>query len=214
MTSTPEPSNLDQDNGATDTPQDDSVLQDDATQDGSVGREDSHEGDTAHDENMAEDADSPNARMEREVDSLSREIKIRVLMRYTDLSKNEIFRKTGTSSRTGRRMLSSSREKKRDGPGRTGRPRLVPKDTVQKMIEALTDPKNKRPAEWHDLVKEYGLEAHKHTVQRAMEKSGYKKCLACSKPYLTAGNRADRLTFARAYLANPRWQFEQVRWSG
>ncbi len=151
---------------------------------------------------------SPHADVENEVDKLPQEVVIRVLKRYTTLSKNEIFRRTGTASRTGRRWLSTM--PKRIGKGRTGRPPRIGDEVVQKMIEHVSGPNSERNIGWHELGKEYGIEAHKHTVQHAMEKAGYKKCQACQRGYLRPQDRAERLQFAKSYQTCPQWQWNQA----
>lgn len=149
--------------------------------------------------------------MEIEVDKIPQEMKIRILKRYTNLSHNDIFRRTGTAPRTGRRMLSTLPPRK-PGPGRTGRPPKVGQDLIQKMIEEISDPNSEHTIDWQKLGKEYGQDVHKHTIRRAMEKRGYKKCLGCQKGYLTAENRSQRLQFAKDYLSCPRWKWEEVRY--
>lgn len=151
--------------------------------------------------------------MDVEVDKIPQEMKIRILKRYTNLSHNDIFRRTGTAARTGRRMLSTLPSRK-PGPGRTGRPPRLGQDLVQKIIEEISDPNSERTIDWEKLGKEYGHDVHKHTIRRAMEKAGYKKCLGCQKGYLTSENRAQRLQFAKDYLSCPKWQWDEVRSGG
>ena len=175
-----------------------------------ITAEDEH----SQDVNNIEDGESeqqptPRTDMESEVDKLPQELKIRILKRYTNLSHNDIFRRTGIAPRTGRRMLSTLPPRK-PGPGRTGRPPRLGQDLIQRMIEEISDPNSERTIDWQKLGKEYGHDVHKHTIRRAMEKAGYKKCLGCQKGYLTAENRKQRLQFAKVYLSCPRWKWDEV----
>lgn len=176
-----------------------------------VAREDQHSQDVYNEDGEFGQQQTPRTDMEVEVDKIPQEMKIRVLKRYTNLSHNDIFRRTGTAPRTGRRMLSIPPPRK-PGPGRTGRPRRLGQDLVQKMIGEISDPNSERTVDWQKLGEEYGHDVHKHTIRRAMEKAGYKKCLGCQKGYLTAENRAQRLQFAKDYLLRPRWLWEEVRY--
>ena len=195
MTSTPEASsyNVDEDE---DEPSQDVTLEDDHSQ---VNVEDGE----------SEQQARARTELEIEVDKIPQEIRIRILKRYTDLSHNDIFRRTGIAPRSGRRMLSTLPPRK-PGPGRTGRPPRLSQDLIQKMVKELSDPNCERAVDWQKLGHEYGHDVHKHTIRRAMEKAGYKRCLGCYKGYLTAENRAQRLQFANDYLTCPRWQWDEV----
>ena len=225
MTSTPEPSAFGVENGDNDAPQEDDTQQHEG--DTPEERDGQQEGDTQLEGDEGDEGDTPQEGVrkkrkkidddpphikikEHEVDELPQELKIRVLKRYTNLSNNDIFRRTGTASRTGRRMLSKLPPRPTKGKGRTGRPPRVSHDTVQKMIAHVSGQNSDRVVGWEDLGKEYGFDAHKHTIQRAMERAGYKKCHACQKGYLTPENREQRLQFAKDYQLCPRWQWDQV----
>lgn len=196
MTSTPEANELDIDED-----------EDEPSQD--VTLEDEHAQEVTTENGESGQQPMPRTDMDIEVDKIPQEMKIRILKRYTNLSHNDIFRRTGTAPRTGRRMLSTLPPRK-PGPGRTGRPPRLGQDLIHKMIEEISDPSSERTIDWEKLGKEYGHDVHKHTIRRAMEKAGYKKCLGCQKGYLTAENRAQRLQFAKDYLSGPRWQWEEV----
>ncbi len=68
---------------------------------------------------------------------------------------------------------------------RDDRLRKLSEKDVKRVIEFLKENYKRRVMLWETLAVELELNCFKKTLQRSMRKQEYKKCIACSKPYVS-----------------------------
>ena len=90
------------------------------------------------------------------------------------------------------RIIASCRNR-RDQSGRIGRPRKLTDRSARYLARLATRGWVDRRLTYKQLIKRMGLNVSTRTVQRALKKIGYRRCVACSRPFINEAPRRKRL---------------------
>jgi hypothetical protein len=80
----------------------------------------------------------------------------------------------------------------------TKRPALKQAD-VKRIFRFVSESWTNRTKSWGRIKAELHLEASVTTIRRAMKKHGYRRCVACRRPFISKKQAAKRLAFAIKY---------------
>ena len=97
------------------------------------------------------------------------------------------------------RIIASSRNR-RDQSGRIGRPRKLTDRSARYLARIATCGWVDRRLTYKQLIKRMGLNVGTKTVQRALKKLGYCRCVACSRPFINKGQQRRRLAWCLQYV--------------
>jgi hypothetical protein len=107
---------------------------------------------------------------------------IRQLYKFAKLGLQQITAYYGLTRDTVCRILDYDRIR----PTRTGRPReSLNEHEVRDVIEYISESHEHRVLNYEQLRNELGLKCSPKTLERRLKESGYFRCTACQKPYLT-----------------------------
>ncbi len=134
---------------------------------------------------------------------------LRALVMHSGLSKSQCFKKLDIPPRTGYHILKTE-SSRRDDKFRTGRAPKIDRDTIEKMIKAISGRYSKRVMSWEALGQEVDVTADSRTIHRAMNRADYSKCRACQKSYLSPETVKKREIFAHEHGSWPMNRWKQV----
>lgn len=97
------------------------------------------------------------------------------------------------------RQLARGRNR-RNQSTRIGRPRIISDRSVRYLARVATRGWGLRQITYKEIATSIGLNVSKYIVQRALKKLGYRRCVACSRPFINATQAKKRLAFAIKYL--------------
>ena len=84
---------------------------------------------------------------------------------------------------------------------------------IKRIFRFVSESWTNRTKSWARIKAELHLEASTTTIRRAMRKHGYRRCVACRRPFISKKQAAKRLAFALKY----RWwgtaEWKKVLWS-
>lgn len=108
--------------------------------------------------------------------------------------------------------ILASNSARRPGKDREGRPPVLTDKQIDEVIKYLGHNFHHRALPWKNLAAECHLDCSTRTLQRALAKRGYHKCVACPKPFISESARQQRLEFI---VEHRHWsyQWEDVIWS-
>jgi hypothetical protein len=133
-------------------------------------------------------------------------------LRWKGLSYGEIRLETGLTRSTIQHMVKgpSSRTTRK---GKTFKPRLLKQVDIKRIFRFVSLSWTNRTKSWARIKAELHLEASTTTIRRTMKRHGYRRCVACRRPFISKKAAAKRLAFALKY----RWwsiaDWKKVIWS-
>jgi transposase len=137
--------------------------------------------------------------------------KIRVLAQ-TGLSQRKISQLCNVPQSTVNRIIKG-KSSRRSRKGKTYKPVLITKREIQRIIQYISRSWEGRRATYAQIKSTCHITASTSTIQRALKRAGYRRCIACPRPFISALAAKKRLAFARKY----RWwgteQWKVVIWS-
>ena len=110
------------------------------------------------------------------------------------------------------RILASSRNR-RDQSGRIRRPRKLTDCSARYLARLATRGWVDRRLTYKQLIKRMGLNVLTRTVQRALKKLGYRRCVACSRPFINKAQRRKRLAWCLQHIYWTINNWARVIWS-
>ena len=137
---------------------------------------------------------SPLAKESREWPTPARAV-IRALQKQGK-SQREMVAETHVPRRTIRRILkqeSSRRDRKRKLP----KPHLLSQRTIRQIIRTISKDWSTRKLSFSDIKTLLHLTPSVRTIRRELAHAGYRRCIACPRPYITRAQAKQRLRFAR-----------------
>ena len=96
---------------------------------------------------------------------------------------------------------------------RLGRPRLISNRTARYLARLATRGWGSRRMIYKQIAQSIGLDVSVKTVQRALKKLGYRRCVACSRPFITSAQAKKRVAFAIKHLYWTINNWARVIWS-
>ena len=106
----------------------------------------------------------------------------------------------GVSSRTTRK-------------GKATKPKALKQADIKRIFRFVSESWTNRTKSWARIKAELHLEASTTTIRRVMKQHGYRRCVACRRPFISKKQAAKRLAFAFKY----RWwgtaDWKKVIWS-
>ena len=137
--------------------------------------------------------------------------KIRVLAK-TGHSQREISRLCNVPQSTVNRIIKG-KSSRRSRKGKTYKPTLISKREIRRIIRYISRSWEGRRVTYAQIRSTCHITASTSTIQRALKRAGYRRCIACPRPFINAKAAKKRLSFARKY----RWwgteQWKVVIWS-
>ena len=132
--------------------------------------------------------------------------RVRVTTKFEDgLSRAQIRAQTGVPERT-QRYITASKEDRRLGRMRQGRPEAIGRKVLHEMIDYITSGYAQRTASWEQLRQQFTpWLKQSRTVKKHLNAAGYYKCKACQKSYLRATSVERRETFAGVRMLLPNY---------
>lgn len=91
-----------------------------------------------------------------------------------------------------------------------GQRRKLSEETVDEVIEFITQSKETRRMSFKELIERLELPVTKNTLRKALARRGYHRCKALRKPPLSDRTRRLRLTWALEHVNWTREQWEKI----
>ena len=95
---------------------------------------------------------------------------------------------------------------------RTGRPRILTKHEVRRLIGCLQKGWKGRRLSYKQLATKCGIRASEATIRRPLKEKGYRRCIACPRPFINKKQQKKRYMFAKRYK-NWTSEWNDVVWS-
>ena len=133
-------------------------------------------------------------------------------MRRAGNTYGEIKKATGLERSTIQGIINgpSSRTTRK---GKTFKPHLLKPHEVRRIFLFVSKSWANRTKSWARIKAELHLEASSTTIRRTMKRHGYRRCVACRRPFISKKQAEKRLAFAFKY----RWwgikDWKKVVWS-
>lgn len=137
--------------------------------------------------------------------------KIRALA-YTGLSQRKISKLCSIPQSTVNRIINakSSRQSRK---GKQYKPTLISKREIRRVIRYISSNWQGRRATYPQIKTACHINASTSTIRRALKRAGYRRCIACPRPFINIAAAKKRLAFARTH----RWwsiqKWKCVIWS-
>jgi hypothetical protein len=110
----------------------------------------------------------------------------------------KIIKQTGLPESTIKRVLrakSSHRSRK----GKQFKPHLLKFRDVSRIIRHITKTYAGRKLSYHQLKSELHIKASANTIRRDLREVGFRRCVACPRPFISKSAAKRRLAFAKKY---------------
>jgi len=135
--------------------------------------------------------------------------RVRVLDAHTDqhLSNRQISKLTGVPRSTVGDIIRSGNPR-RVGSGRKGAKHKVTERIARRLIRLLRTNWRTRCLPFKQLLIEANIDLSPSTARRALAKRGYRRCVACPRPFITQKQQKRRLQFAIEHIY---WTIEVLR---
>lgn len=124
------------------------------------------------------------------------------------MRKRAIAKKLQMPRSTVQDILNSSTTR-RGGKARSGRPPKLSHKDVDNVLAFLGKSFSRRILPWNEIIKECNLDVSDNTLRRALAKRGYRKCVACPKPFISESAQQQRLEFIAEHK-DWTWQWQDV----
>lgn len=137
--------------------------------------------------------------------------KIRALAQ-TGLAQHKISRLCNVPQSTVNRIIKS-KSSRRTRKGKAYKPCLISTWEIRRIIRYISRSWEGRRATYAQIKVACNIQASTSTIQRALKKAGYMRCIECPRPFISKQAAKKRLDFARKY----RWwgtaQWKVAIWS-
>jgi transposase len=110
-------------------------------------------------------------------------------------SQREIVSDTSIPRRTVRRILKqehSRRDRRRKAP----KPHLMSIREIRRCIRHISNDWSTRRLTFEQVRTQLGIQASARTIRRELRRAGYRRCIACPRPYISRKQAKKRLGFA------------------
>ncbi len=111
------------------------------------------------------------------------------------LSQREIVKKTTLPRRSIRRILHQEKSK-RDRKKILPRPHLMTQRDIRRCIRHISKDWSTRRLTFDQVKAQLDITALARTIRRELRRSGYRRCIACPRPYISRKQAKRRLGFA------------------
>jgi transposase len=134
------------------------------------------------------------------------------LLRKSGYSYGAISKHTGLTRSTIQRIVKA-KSSRRSRKGKEFKPKLLKAHDIRRLLRYVCASWSNRRASYSQLKATLRLDASTTTIRRTLRAHGYRRCVACPRPFINKKQAAERLAFARKY----RWwgtrDWAQVLWS-
>jgi hypothetical protein len=137
--------------------------------------------------------------------------KIRVLAKEGH-SKHEISRLTSVPRSTVQDILKSG-SSRRTRKGKEYKKKILGIREIRRVLRYVTASWDNRRASYTRVRQELGLNCSTTTLRRTLRSLGYRRCVACPRPFINQDAAARRLAFAKKYQWWPMTAWKRVLWS-
>jgi DNA invertase Pin-like site-specific DNA recombinase len=110
--------------------------------------------------------------------------KIRALAK-TGVSQRKISRLCGVPQSTVNRIING-KSSRRSRKGKEYKPTLISKREIRRVIRFISNSWEGRRATYPQIKTACHLNASTTTVRRVLKKAGYRRCIACPRPFINA----------------------------
>jgi hypothetical protein len=118
-------------------------------------------------------------------------------LRRDGVSWGQIF-KTGVTKSSAQRMCSQSTSRS-TRKGKAMKPKLISVSDINRAIAWMTTSWVNRTAPYSRVRAACNIKASTNTLRRELRLRGYKRCIACKRPFITKAQAKRRLAFAKKY---------------
>jgi len=110
----------------------------------------------------------------------------------------QIFQEIGVPKSSAQRMCraKSSRTTRK---GKVYRPKLLNKRTIRQIIRYISQNYSTRRMTFDQVKRALNIPASARTIRRELRKAGYRRCIACPRPFISRVQAKKRLAFAYKY---------------
>ncbi len=115
------------------------------------------------------------------------------------------------SQATVSRIIASAYDRRKHT--KSGRLRKISSRTARYLARVATRGWTERRLTWTQLVKSIGLNVSRHTVRRALKILGYRRCVACGRPYISDKQAKKRVDWANKHKFWTINNWARVVWS-
>ena len=123
--------------------------------------------------------------------------KVRVL-RKQGHSYTQISNATGLARSTIQGIIKA-KSSRRSRKGKDYKPKLITPRELRRIIRFVVTNWTSRRASYSQIKAALRLTASTTTIKRALRAAGYRRCVACPRPFINANQAKRRLEFARKY---------------
>lgn len=111
---------------------------------------------------------------------------------------NQIFHELGVPRTTARRMCQakSSRTTRK---GKRYQQRLLNSRDIRQIIRYIASNYTTRRATFEQIKRALGIQASARTIRRELRRKGYRRCIACPRPFISRKQAKKRLAFAERH---------------
>jgi uncharacterized protein YerC len=120
--------------------------------------------------------------------------KVRLLRKSGD-SYGKIATKTGLSRSTIQGIIKAP-SSRRTRKGKEYKPKLLKTRDLRRILRWVTACWSNRRASYSQIKASLQLDASTTTIRRALRVAGYRRCVACPRPFINKKQAAERLAFA------------------
>src|SRR6266536_14093 len=113
-------------------------------------------------------------------------------------SQRDIVCKTSLPRRTIRRILHQETSK-RDRRKKAPRPHLMSIREIRRCIRHISRDWSTRRMSFEQVKAQLGVKASARTICRELRRAGYRRCIACPRPYISRKQAKKRLDFALSH---------------
>ncbi len=83
--------------------------------------------------------------------------------------------------------------------GKTYNPHLITTRELSRIIRHVTKSYSGRKLTWHQVKSELHIKASASTIRRALSAAGFRRCIACPRPFISKAAAKRRLAFAKKH---------------
>jgi Transposase len=110
----------------------------------------------------------------------------------------KIIKESGLSASIVKRVVKAE-SSKRTRKGKQYKPSLLTTRDVSQIIRYITSTYTSRKFSWSDVKKNLQIEASADTIRKTMKRFGFRRCVACPRPFISKPAAKKRLAFACKY---------------
>jgi hypothetical protein len=110
-------------------------------------------------------------------------------------SQRDIVRRTGAKRQTIRDILHQE-HCRRSRKGKVYKPHLMSIREIRRCIRHIASSWSTRRLTFEQVHTQLGIQASARTIRRELYRAGYRRCIACPRPYISRKQAKKRLAFA------------------